>query len=146
MTNDKPLKVRPFDAAEYLTDQATIAEYLNACLELDDPAALLNAIGDVARAQGMSELARKTGLGRESLYKALAPGSHPRYDTILKVTQALGVELRFTSPEKAKAGEKRSAVPKRVRRVPAEVRAVAQVESRAKSPKKRKATKRAERE
>ena len=86
-------KFSPFDAADYLTDEETIAEYLNAALENPDPDLFLVAVRDVARARGMTQLAKATGLGRESLYKALAPGAKPRYDTILKIMHALGVKL-----------------------------------------------------
>jgi probable addiction module antidote protein len=91
------LELRPFDAAEYLTDETAIAEYLTASLELGDEQVLLNAISAAARARGMSQLARDSGLGRESLYKALAPGAKPRYDTLLKVIQALGVNITFSA-------------------------------------------------
>ena len=70
---------------------------LNAALEDENPNVFLQAIADVAKARGMSQLAKDTGLGRESLYKALAPGAKPRYDTIIKLVRALGVELR-TAP------------------------------------------------
>ena len=83
-----------FDAARYLDDDAAIAEYLTAILETDDPDLLLLALGDVARAKGMAQIARESGLGRESLYKALAPGAKPRFDTVLKVARALGVRFR----------------------------------------------------
>lgn len=83
----------PFDAADYLDSEATIAEYLTAALEDENPDMLLIALKDVARARGMTQLAEDTGLGRESLYKALTPGAKPRYDTILKVIKALGVKL-----------------------------------------------------
>lgn len=86
-------KLMPFDAARYLTDDKAIAEYMSAVLEADDPELLLAALGDIARAKGMARVARNSGLGRESLYKALAPGAKPRFDTILKVTRALGVRL-----------------------------------------------------
>jgi probable addiction module antidote protein len=86
-------KFAPFDAADYLTDEETIAEYLNAALENPDPDLFLVAVRDVARARGMTQLAKDTGLGRESLYKALAPGAKPRYDTIMKIMHALGVKL-----------------------------------------------------
>ena len=86
-------KFAPFDAADYLTDEETIAAYLSAALEDPDPDLFLVAVRDVARARGMTQLARATGLGRESLYKALAPGAKPRYDTVLKVLHALGVKL-----------------------------------------------------
>ncbi|MGQ0711552.1 MAG: addiction module antidote protein [Rhodoferax sp.] len=83
----------PFDAARYLTDEATIAEYMTAVLETDDTQLLLLALSDVARAKGMTQVAKDAGLGRESLYKALAPGAKPRLDTILKVVRALGVRF-----------------------------------------------------
>jgi probable addiction module antidote protein len=83
----------PFDAADYLDDEQTIAEYLTAALEDPNPDVFLAAVRDVARARGMAQLARDAGLGRESLYKALTPGAKPRYDTILKLLQALGIKL-----------------------------------------------------
>ena len=86
-----------FDAADYLDSDATIAEYLNAALDDENPDVFLQAVADVAKAKGMTELARTTGLGRESLYKALMPGAKPRYDTVLKVLRALGVELHTTA-------------------------------------------------
>ncbi|MFA7431979.1 MAG: addiction module antidote protein [Rhodospirillaceae bacterium] len=88
------LKTALFDAADYLTDEATIAEYLTAALEDPNPEMFLIAVKDVARARGMSQLAKDSGLGRESLYKALAPGAKPRYDTVVKVIHALGVTLQ----------------------------------------------------
>jgi probable addiction module antidote protein len=92
-TTKKLGKLVPFDAARYLTDDAAVAEYLTAILEADDADLLLLALADVARARGMAQVAKDTGLGRESLYKALSPGAKPRFDTILKVTRALGVRL-----------------------------------------------------
>lgn len=83
----------PFDAARYLTDDAAVAEYMTAMLETDDPDLVLLALADIARARGMAQVARDAGLGRESLYKALAPGAKPRFDTIVKVARALGVRL-----------------------------------------------------
>jgi probable addiction module antidote protein len=88
-----PRKLLPFDAARYLADEAAIAEYMTAVLEANDPDLLLLALGDIARARGMAQIAKETGLGRESLYKALAPGAKPRFDTVLKVARALGVKL-----------------------------------------------------
>ncbi|MBX3724792.1 MAG: putative addiction module antidote protein [Xanthomonadales bacterium] len=82
-----------FDAADYLDDETVIAEYIDAALEDENPHVLLQAIADVARARGMTRLAKDAGMGRESLYKALAPGAKPRYDTVLKLVRALGVEL-----------------------------------------------------
>ncbi len=86
-------KTPPFDAADYLDDEQTIAAYLSASLEDPNPDVFLTAVRDVARARGMSQLARSAGLGRESLYKALTPGAKPRYDTIFKLLHALGVKL-----------------------------------------------------
>ncbi|HUX62642.1 addiction module antidote protein [Sulfuricella sp.] len=82
-----------FDAADYLDNETVIAEYLTAALEDPNPEVLLAALSSVAKARGMSQLAKDTGLGRESLYKALAPGAKPRYDTIMKLLHALGVKL-----------------------------------------------------
>src|SRR5688572_17728465 len=87
------IRLLPFDAERYLTDDKAVAEYMSAVLETGDPELLLAALGDVARAKGMARVAKDSGLGRESLYKALAPGAKPRFDTVLKVTRALGVKL-----------------------------------------------------
>src|SRR3989337_21693 len=87
------LGLAPFDGAYYLSDNAAVAEFLSAALEDGDPDVFLQAIRTAARARGMSQLARDAGLGRESLYKALAPGAKPRYDTMLRLVQALGVRL-----------------------------------------------------
>ena len=76
-----------------LDDDQAIAEYVTAVLETDDPNLLLLALGDVARAKGMAQVAKDAGLGRESLYKALAPGAKPRFETVLKVARALGVKF-----------------------------------------------------
>jgi probable addiction module antidote protein len=92
-TSKGKAKLLPFDAARYLTDEAAIAEYLNAVLEAEDTDLLLLALNDIARAKGMAQVAKDAGLGRESLYKALAPGAKPRLDTILKVARALGVRF-----------------------------------------------------
>ena len=86
-----------FDATDYLDNEETIAEYLTAALEDDNPDVFLSAIADVAKVRGMSQLAKNAGLGRESLYKALAPGAKPRYDTVLKVLHGLGVKLMVTT-------------------------------------------------
>ena len=86
-------KITPFDAADYLDDEETIAAYLSAALAENDPDAFLQAIRTVARARGMAQLARDSGLGRESLYKTLAPGAKPRYDSVMKLVNALGVTL-----------------------------------------------------
>jgi probable addiction module antidote protein len=82
-----------FDAADYLDTDEIIAEYLSAALEDPNPEVFLMAVADVAKAKGMGRIAGATGLGRESLYKAFAPGAKPRYDTVLKVLRALGIQL-----------------------------------------------------
>lgn len=82
-----------FDAADYLDNEDVIAEYLTAALEDPNPDVFLAALADVAKARGMAQLAKDAGLGRESLYKALAPGAKPRYDTILRLVHSLGVKL-----------------------------------------------------
>ncbi len=84
-------KLVAFDAARYLNDEAAIAEYVTAVLEENNPDLLLLALGDVARAKGMAQVAKDAGLGRESLYKALASGAKPRFETVMKVVRALGV-------------------------------------------------------
>lgn len=82
-----------FDPAEYLRDEADMAAYLSVILEDNDPALLASALGDIARARGMTEIAKASGLGREALYKALRPNAKPRFDTIARVCAALGVKL-----------------------------------------------------
>ena len=109
-------EVTAFDAAEYLTDEEAIAEFLNASAEMNDPVVLLSAIAVAARARSMSELASKAGLGRESLYKALSPGAHPRYETVFKLIQAMGITVRFEAkPKSVKAavarGRKQKGLP-----------------------------------
>lgn len=86
-------KTKTFDVAEFLEDEETIADYLNMAIEDPNPEMFLLAVRNIARARGMTQLARDTGLGRQSLYKALRKGAKPRYDTILKVVRALGVKL-----------------------------------------------------
>lgn len=82
-----------FDAAPYLDSEEAIAAYLTDILEANDPALLAAALGDIARAHGMSEIAKASGLTREALYKALRPDAKPRFDTISRVCAALGVRL-----------------------------------------------------
>jgi len=90
-------KLKPFDASAFLDDDEVVAEYLAAALEDVNPDVFLAAVGQVAKARGMSAIAESTGLGRESLYKALTPGAKPRYDTVLKVLHGLGVKLTVTA-------------------------------------------------
>ncbi len=82
-----------FDAAEYLDNEEAVAEYLSAVLEEDDPGLLAAALGDIAKARGMGEIARASGLTREALYKALRPGAQPRFETVARVCHALGLKL-----------------------------------------------------
>ncbi|MDR6712282.1 putative addiction module antidote protein [Pseudomonas hunanensis] len=87
------IKLTRWDAADHLKTDQDVALYLEACLEENDPALLAAALGDVARARGMSQLARDTGLTREGLYKALSAEGNPSLATIMKVMAALGVKL-----------------------------------------------------
>jgi probable addiction module antidote protein len=94
----KPEKIKvselpEFDAAEYLKTEEDMAAYLTVVLEENDASSLAQALGTIARARGMAQIARDSGLGREALYKALRPGAHPRFDTINRVCAALGVKL-----------------------------------------------------
>ena len=84
---------KTFDAAAYLDYDAVIAEYLSAAAEDPNPDVFLAALGDVAKARGMAQIAKESGLGRESLYKALTAGAHPRFETINSVLRALGVKI-----------------------------------------------------
>lgn len=89
----KASELPELDVTEYLEDEQAIAEYLNAVLEENDPALLAAALGDIARAKGMTAIARDSGIGREALYKALRPGAQPRFDTVQRVCSALGIKL-----------------------------------------------------
>jgi probable addiction module antidote protein len=91
------VKLKKFDPSDFLNDEKVIAEYLTAALEDPNPDVFLAAVGNVAKARGMSSIAKQSGLGRESLYKALAPGAKPRYDTMLKLLQSLGVKLSVSA-------------------------------------------------
>jgi probable addiction module antidote protein len=82
-----------FDPAEHLKDEADMAAYLTVILEENDPAVLAAALGDIARARGMSDIAKASGITREALYKALRPDAQPRFDTVSRVCAALGVKL-----------------------------------------------------
>ena len=92
----KKTKTTRYDVAEHLRTPKEMAMYLEACIEESDgnAAFVAKALGDIARAKGMTEIARETGLSRESLYKALSGDRAPSFDTILKVTKALGIKLK----------------------------------------------------
>ncbi len=89
----KKIETRPWDVAEHLKSDKDIAAYLEAVLEDGDPALVAAALGDIARARGMTEIAREAGLGRESLYKALSREGNPEFATVMKVVRALGLRL-----------------------------------------------------
>jgi probable addiction module antidote protein len=90
-------ETHPWDITRYLDSDEAIAGYLDAVLQENDPALLAAALGDVARAKGMTQIARETGLGRESLYKALSPDGNPELGTVLKVMRSLGLKLRVST-------------------------------------------------
>jgi probable addiction module antidote protein len=90
-------KTIPWDSAAYLTSDEDIANYLEAVFEDGDPALITHALGVVARAKGMSQIAQAAGLGRESLYKALSPDGNPEFATVLKVLRALGLKLKVAA-------------------------------------------------
>ena len=90
----------PMDISSHLDNEEVIAEYLTAAAEDENPDVLLLALANVAKARGMALVAKAAGLGRESLYKALAPGSHPRFETIQAVLRALNVEITVRPPPK----------------------------------------------
>ena len=87
------LKTAAFDSAKYLTDNEAVAAYLSDMMEDGDASVLATALGNIARARGMAQIAQDAGIGREALYKALRPGAQPRFDTISRVCSALGVRL-----------------------------------------------------
>jgi probable addiction module antidote protein len=89
----KKTKTRKYDTANYLRDDKDMAAYLEAALVEGDAALIAAALGDIARARGMTRLAKETGLGRESLYKALSPTGRPELHTVLKVLEALNIKL-----------------------------------------------------
>jgi probable addiction module antidote protein len=91
------VKTMSWDAVQYLKSDKDIAHYLEAVFEDGDPALVAAALGDVARAKGMTKIARKAGLGRESLYKSLSPDGNPELATVLKVLRALGLKLKVAA-------------------------------------------------
>jgi probable addiction module antidote protein len=87
------IKTKLFDAAEVLTNEARIAAYLEEAFETGDPDSIISAIGDVLRARNVAQLARETGLTRETLYRAFSPGGNPTVSTLVSVVGALGFDL-----------------------------------------------------
>jgi len=91
------LEITQFDIAQYLDDKEIIAEYLSQILADGDMDELLEALGNIAKAKGMSQIAKETGLGRESLYKTFHKGTKPKFDTIMKVMDSFGVKMKVTA-------------------------------------------------
>jgi len=87
------VKTKPFDPAEYLRGEEDIVEYLNVWLEDGTPKEIARALGDIARSQGMTEIARKAGVGRQALYSALSENGNPTLETLTSVLGALGLQL-----------------------------------------------------
>ncbi len=93
----KTVETQPWDVVDHLTTGEDMIAYLDAAFEDGDPALIVAALGDIARAKGMTQVAREAGLGRESLYKALSPTGNPEFTTILKVLNALGLRFHVES-------------------------------------------------
>ena len=93
----KKAKMQRWDPAEHFETEEDMADYLEAALDEEDPTLVAAALGDIARAKGMTQIARETGLGRESLYKALSAEGNPEFATVLKVLRALGLRLHATT-------------------------------------------------
>ncbi len=90
----KMVETQPWDVVDHLTTEEDMIAYLDAAFEDGDAALIVAALGDIARAKGMTQVAREAGLGRESLYKALSPTGNPEFTTVLKVLNALDMRLR----------------------------------------------------
>jgi probable addiction module antidote protein len=99
----KKKTTKRWDAAEYLETEEDMAAYLEAALEENDHTLIAAALGDIAKAKGMTQIAKKAGLGRESLYKALSPDGNPEFSTVLKVVSALGLRLHAVTGKTKKA-------------------------------------------
>jgi probable addiction module antidote protein len=97
----KKVAIRAYETARYLDSEEMITEYLSACLGDSNPDVFLAALGEVAKTRGIAQLAKDTGLSRESLYKTFSSGTKPRFDTILKITNALGVPLGMKQAKEA---------------------------------------------
>lgn len=94
MKKPAKIKTRKWDPAEHIKTEADVVAYLDAALEDGDPALVTAVLGDIARSKGMAKVAKKSGLGRESLYKALSKDGNPKLETFLKVVNALGLKLK----------------------------------------------------
>lgn len=90
------MKLREYDIAEHLKSEEEMQMYLNEILEDGDPALVLSALGDIARAKNMSQLSREVGMSREGLYHALSGKGNPTFSAMMKITKALGLKLHFT--------------------------------------------------
>jgi probable addiction module antidote protein len=104
-----PLKTTRWDASEFLDSDEAIAAYLNAAFEEGDPGFIAASIGHVAKAKGMSQIARETGLSRESLYRALSDDGNPELSTMTKVMHALGMRIQIAPATSARAPRKKRA-------------------------------------
>ena len=91
------IQTRPWDAADYLESEEDVVLYLEAAFEDGDPGLIAAALGDIAKAKGMTTVAAEAGLGRESLYKALSPDGNPEFATVLKVMRVLGLRLHASA-------------------------------------------------
>lgn len=91
------IKLKEYDIAEHLNSEEEIQLYLNEILEEGDPALVLSALGDIAKARNMSQLAKEVGMSREGLYKALSGQGNPTFSTIIKIVNSLGLKLQFKS-------------------------------------------------
>ena len=98
----KSVKTRPFDPAKYLDNDEAIADYLTDALETGDPAFVSDALGVIARARGMSDIARTAGMSRESLYLALSADGNPKFETVLRVMHALGLQFSVNPARRKK--------------------------------------------
>jgi probable addiction module antidote protein len=108
---EKSLETKPYDTADHLNSIEDVAYYLEAVLEEDDPALLVHSLGKIARSKGMVQLAKETGIARESLYKALREVSKPQFATIYKVIRAMGLRIELHP-----ANNNDAATPKRAKR------------------------------
>ncbi len=97
MARVSKVKLSPYDTADYLKTEKDVANYLEAVFEDGDPELMTHALGVVARARGMAKIAKKAGLGRESLYKALSRDGNPQFLTVVKVMRALGLKLKIAA-------------------------------------------------